>query len=137
MNKQVLEELVKETKSRHSALKGLFQPYSRISSIISYAATAYAFIKGGGEFTPPLVSLIVLACFLSLSPRFAPPIAGIPLLGRRILALLTDFLLLSIVSFLDRKSTRLNSSHEWISYAVFCLKKKKKNIKILQFNYQD
>src|SRR5438105_6354570 len=28
----------------------------------------------------------------------------------------------------DRKSTRLNSSHEWISYAVFCLKKKKKTI---------
>src|SRR5207247_6135167 len=28
---------------------------------------------------------------------------------------------------IDRKSTRLNSSHEWISYAVFCLKKKKKN----------
>src|SRR5438105_2114103 len=27
----------------------------------------------------------------------------------------------------DRKSTRLNSSHEWISYAVFCLKKKKLN----------
>src|SRR5207247_10218166 len=27
----------------------------------------------------------------------------------------------------DRKSTRLNSSHEWISYAVFCLKKKKAN----------
>src|SRR6266536_6211822 len=26
----------------------------------------------------------------------------------------------------DRKSTRLNSSHEWISYAVFCLKKKNK-----------
>src|SRR5207247_5416230 len=25
----------------------------------------------------------------------------------------------------DRKSTRLNSSHEWRSYAVFCLKKKK------------
>src|SRR5438105_9233535 len=25
----------------------------------------------------------------------------------------------------DRKSTRLNSSHEWISYAVFCLKTKK------------
>src|SRR5438552_7565506 len=29
--------------------------------------------------------------------------------------------------FLDRKSTRLNSSHQIISYAVFCLKKKKKN----------
>src|SRR5438067_2790072 len=29
----------------------------------------------------------------------------------------------------DRKSTRLNSSHVSISYAVFCLKKKKKNKK--------
>src|SRR5690625_7125462 len=29
------------------------------------------------------------------------------------------------ISFLDRKSTRLNSSHVAISYAVFCLKKKK------------
>src|SRR5256885_9875797 len=28
----------------------------------------------------------------------------------------------------DRKSTRLNSSHLVISYAVFCLKKKKKNV---------
>src|SRR3712207_7021484 len=30
----------------------------------------------------------------------------------------------------DRKSTRLNSSHANISYAVFCLKKKKKDTKI-------
>src|SRR2546426_5592188 len=29
---------------------------------------------------------------------------------------------------IDRKSTRLNSSHLVISYAVFCLKKKKKNL---------
>src|SRR3989440_594708 len=28
----------------------------------------------------------------------------------------------------DRKSTRLNSSHDQISYAVFCLKKKKKSV---------
>src|SRR2546429_5733987 len=28
----------------------------------------------------------------------------------------------------DRKSTRLNSSHGYISYAVFCLKKKKKKL---------
>src|SRR5437870_13535279 len=34
---------------------------------------------------------------------------------------------------LDRKSTRLNSSHVAISYAVFCLKKKKKNKK--NYNY--
>src|SRR5205809_1868423 len=31
------------------------------------------------------------------------------------------------VQGLDRKSTRLNSSHGYISYAVFCLKKKKRN----------
>src|SRR2546422_11665547 len=30
----------------------------------------------------------------------------------------------------DRKSTRLNSSHGYISYAVFCLKKKKNNNKL-------
>src|SRR2546429_994530 len=30
-----------------------------------------------------------------------------------------------VVRTLDRKSTRLNSSHGYISYAVFCLKKKK------------
>src|SRR3989449_4036883 len=30
-------------------------------------------------------------------------------------------------SYGDRKSTRLNSSHGYISYAVFCLKKKNKN----------
>src|SRR5690242_21155277 len=35
-------------------------------------------------------------------------------------------------SRLDRKSTRLNSSHMSISYAVFCLKKKKKKKKNLQ-----
>src|SRR3712207_8948629 len=34
----------------------------------------------------------------------------------------------------DRKSTRLNSSHANISYAVFCLKKKKKTIKAIQCN---
>src|SRR2546422_7920093 len=32
------------------------------------------------------------------------------------------------VERVDRKSTRLNSSHGYISYAVFCLKKKKKTV---------
>src|SRR3989449_6635390 len=35
--------------------------------------------------------------------------------------------LLLILGVQDRKSTRLNSSHGYISYAVFCLKKKKRN----------
>src|SRR5687768_18039778 len=33
----------------------------------------------------------------------------------------------SHIARVDRKSTRLNSSHGYISYAVFCLKKKKNN----------
>src|SRR5947208_13041474 len=33
----------------------------------------------------------------------------------------------------DRKSTRLNSSHQIISYAVFCLKKKKNKNKIITY----
>src|SRR2546427_4718963 len=36
-----------------------------------------------------------------------------------------DFLSRRAAAVLDRKSTRLNSSHSQISYAVFCLKKKK------------
>src|SRR5438105_15244293 len=55
------------------------------------------------------------------------------LVADRGLALLTTVLFASHWAYvdvlfwrsnLDRKSTRLNSSHEWISYAVFCLKKK-------------
>src|SRR3712207_7461165 len=37
----------------------------------------------------------------------------------------------------DRKSTRLNSSHANISYAVFCLKKKKKQTSITATNLSD
>src|SRR2546429_6837037 len=37
-----------------------------------------------------------------------------------------DHLRIAIAFLEDRKSTRLNSSHGYISYAVFCLKKKKK-----------
>src|SRR2546430_3729127 len=35
----------------------------------------------------------------------------------------------------DRKSTRLNSSHSQISYAVFCLKKKKKKLLFLVYGF--
>src|SRR5205809_4185911 len=36
----------------------------------------------------------------------------------------------------DRKSTRLNSSHGYISYAVFCLKKKKKTNQLNERTHQ-
>src|SRR2546430_12108487 len=37
----------------------------------------------------------------------------------------------------DRKSTRLNSSHSQISYAVFCLKKKKQSTATATYNQTD
>src|SRR5258708_29567214 len=37
------------------------------------------------------------------------------------------------IGFQDRKSTRLNSSHQIISYAVFCLKKKNVNKDLLTY----
>src|SRR2546430_7021800 len=49
--------------------------------------------------------------------------------GGRIVAVL-----LEVDLRVDRKSTRLNSSHSQISYAVFCLKKKNKN-HISEYNY--
>src|SRR2546422_5884068 len=38
-----------------------------------------------------------------------------------------------VVAIQDRKSTRLNSSHGYISYAVFCLKKKKMDLRPLRY----
>src|SRR2546430_13608492 len=57
-------------------------------------------------------------------------------LGGKVFSEHTSTILLSlhgagVLSRQDRKSTRLNSSHSQISYAVFCLKKKNKKIHCL------
>src|SRR2546429_5180988 len=41
------------------------------------------------------------------------------------------------IALIDRKSTRLNSSHGYISYAVFCLKKKKQSDDHLEYHSQE
>src|SRR5688572_32689598 len=46
--------------------------------------------------------------------------------GRSLPTIVRVYQLKNISRMEDRKSTRLNSSHSQISYAVFCLKKKKK-----------
>src|SRR5205814_8473070 len=48
---------------------------------------------------------------------------------------LDDLVLHALGRIRDRKSTRLNSSHLGISYAVFCLKKKKKNNELMCLIY--
>src|SRR2546422_7063060 len=68
------------------------------------------------------------------SPVFSDPAVGSPddlyraLAGHIVwhgLQELAQVLKTRGATFIDRKSTRLNSSHGYISYAVFCLKKKK------------
>src|SRR3712207_7632582 len=67
-----------------------------------------------------LVVLVVIV-FLQSWRTAIIPIVAIPV------SLIGTFAVMAALGFsLDRKSTRLNSSHAHISYAVFCLKKKKK-----------
>src|SRR2546430_13535801 len=62
----------------------------------------------------------------SFSGELLPAVA---LPESRLSGVVTDSSGLPVTS--DRKSTRLNSSHSQISYAVFCLKKKKNNLDTL------
>src|SRR5437899_4890871 len=55
-------------------------------------------------------------------------LGGTYALGRRLFSETTARLGLLLLALSDRKSTRLNSSHLGISYAVFCLKKKKEPV---------
>src|SRR2546428_2479518 len=71
----------------------------------------------GGAIVVPL--LVVAAVLLSVSPWF--PLTVHQPTGDAVAVALALGGLAA-----DRKSTRLNSSHDQISYAVFCLKKKKK-----------
>src|SRR3712207_8057856 len=57
---------------------------------------------------------------LTVTMKLFPAIVTLHLLGGMVL-----LALLCMQAVADRKSTRLNSSHANISYAVFCLKKKK------------
>src|SRR5256885_3451116 len=66
-----------------------------------------------GGYSLPLTAGAILAMFVSGATA---AVIALPALRLR-----ADYLA-------DRKSTRLNSSHLVISYAVFCLKKKKKTI---------
>src|SRR2546430_6722389 len=60
---------------------------------------------------------------VATAPEYVPPPDT---RARNKLIGIIGFAMLLLVAFIiDRKSTRLNSSHSQISYAVFCLKKKK------------
>src|SRR2546422_5343251 len=69
-------------------------------------------------YTTLFRSIFPLKAAFMASPAQPSANAGIQDLASRIYV--------ELVGRADRKSTRLNSSHGYISYAVFCLKKKKK-----------
>src|SRR2546422_4672691 len=81
---------------------------------------------------PPRSTLFPYTTLFRSRPSSVPPCAGLTLPSRgrpqASFACLRPPLMstLALSEMLDRKSTRLNSSHGYISYAVFCLKKKKK-----------
>src|SRR5256885_7394915 len=78
----------------------LFRSYMGVlPPLLSALMTAAVLVAGGFEVIHGRMSIGILVAFQSLAISFLQP---------------------------DRKSTRLNSSHLVISYAVFCLKKKKK-----------
>src|SRR5947207_7285191 len=65
--------------------------------------------------------------FDELSNQLANHLLASGLAPQDIVAIYADrgaSIVLAVLGILDRKSTRLNSSHTVISYAVFCLKKK-------------
>src|SRR5256885_4227878 len=75
-----------------------------------------------------VVSMVLLShCALNallgrIPPAPAPPSAAVA--GQKTFVNLIVTVLPALLTWIDRKSTRLNSSHLVISYAVFCLKKK-------------
>src|SRR5690554_7381419 len=89
--------------------------------------------EGGGEpHPPPLKALALLIRFRRKGQRLQVAHIG-PIAVTVGAGAVTVMLQLPLPGagdgLLDRKSTRLNSSHVRISYAVFCLKKKKKKKK--------
>src|SRR3989475_4862674 len=86
---------------------------------------------------PTMAAATLYDLLKSLRPRAGEPsaIGAMPHDAHSFIVLAVGFVVSFVVAnavvgwFLgDRKSTRLNSSHSQISYAVFCLKKKKKHI---------
>src|SRR5690625_3750072 len=98
-----------------------------------------AIAEGGSgasiNFWRDLLTSVVVATTITIVQTFSCAMAAYAFSRLRwrgreavFLIFLGSLMIPQIFTLLDRKSTRLNSSHVAISYAVFCLKKKKKNM---------
>src|SRR5699024_12434283 len=105
---------------------------SYLTSSLSYSCASPPFLLFFSLPHPPTPALYTLSlhdalpiCTVRYPSGLTGPafrVSGVPLIWGFTAGVLSWLLDLG-----DRKSTRLNSSHVSISYAVFCLKKKKKN----------
>src|SRR5256885_3601876 len=82
------------------------------------------------DYLPLLLEGAAMTVFLTLTSMALAVLLGLPIAALRLygpppLRLLATVYVEFFRGIPDRKSTRLNSSHLVISYAVFCLKKKK------------
>src|SRR5258708_18555569 len=93
-------------------------PYTTLFRSVATATTQFTRTMGGS------VGVAVMGSILNaqMALRFIPVFARYPGVVAR------------LPRVTDRKSTRLNSSHQIISYAVFCLKKKKKSTNLASNN---
>src|SRR3989449_2252577 len=85
----------------------------RLIAKLPTIVAAFARIRHGDDHVPPRDALSFTQNFLYMLTERVPD------------RLVADILDVCLILHADRKSTRLNSSHGYISYAVFCLKKKK------------
>src|SRR5438067_13361135 len=120
---------------RHILISGTIVGAAIAAAVVVFLLVAW--LLPAGVLTSLLLMLIVLAggtlaAFLPGSFATSRTVQGIASaaaigLWGTIVFMAIDIILLRPFKALDRKSTRLNSSHVSISYAVFCLKKKKKH----------
>src|SRR2546430_10200909 len=82
------------------------------STLFPYTTLFRSLLMKGGVDVPPVLTILSQA-LMTLLFGFLGLMVAVPMLAAMMVAV-------------DRKSTRLNSSHSQISYAVFCLKKKKR-----------
>src|SRR3989449_7382295 len=103
-----------------------------------YSTNMLAFVVRRLLLTLPIVWIVVTLVFGLIHMVPGDPVAQMLGEGAPVAEIEGSRHDLGLDRHQDRKSTRLNSSHGYISYAVFCLKKKKKQPKcssVTQYEY--
>src|SRR5438552_9824977 len=120
-----------ETAARHLSFKEAAQELSITQAAVSHQIKSLEEYLGVELFRRAgrgvQLTEAARACLPKLREGFESLAAAVELIRER--AAETELMIT------DRKSTRLNSSHQIISYAVFCLKKKKETLDFEKMNH--